>query len=158
VSVQPQPAAIGLRCLDPRCGTVLGADAEVCDECGGSALAPIDAVPALLLGDAGDRPVAFALHPERPNILGRSSPGTKPLDIDVTRFRGSESVHRRHAQFDERQGHWTITHLGRNPIVLLRPEGTVVVEPGSSSALRSGDWLQIGRIRLRLVVDPANGI
>ncbi len=158
VSVQPQAISAGLRCVDPRCGTLLGADAEVCDECGGSALAPLVAAQALLLGDAGDRPVAFELHTERPNVLGRSSPGGGALDIDVARFRGSESVHRRHAQFDQRQGQWFVTHLGRNPIVLSRPEGTIVVQPGSSSPLRSGDWLQIGRIRLQLIVDPARGI
>src|SRR5713226_3511485 len=157
VSVQPQSISTGLRCVDPRCGTRLSADAEVCDECGGTALAPIADALALLLGDAGDRPVAFALHSGQPNVLGRSSPGGG-LDIDVARFRGSESVHRRHAQFDERQGQWSVTHLGRNPIVLARPEGTIVVQPGSSAALRSGDWLQIGRIRLQLIVDPARGI
>src|SRR5260370_1178938 len=136
----------------------IGGDAEVWAECGGSALAPPVAAQALLLGDAGDRPVAFALHTERPNVLGRSSPGGGALDIDVARFRGSESVHRRHAQFDQRQGQWFVTHLGRNPIVFLRPAGTTVVQPGSSSPLRSGDWLQIGRIRLQLIVDPARGI
>jgi hypothetical protein len=156
--VQPQLIAAALRCLDLRCGTLLGADAEVCDECGGTALAPIAGAQALLVGDAGDRPVAYALHAGQPNILGRSSPGGGALDIDVARFRGSESVHRRHAQFDERQGQWSVTHLGRNPIVLSRPEGTLVVQPSSSTPLRSGDWLQIGRIRLQLVVDPARGI
>jgi hypothetical protein len=154
--VQPLAIGAGLRCVDRRCGTVLGADAEVCDECGGTALAPLVAAQALLLGDAGDRPVAFELRAGQPNVLGRSSPGGA-LDIDVARMRGSESVHRRHAQFDESQGQWSVTHLGRNPIVLLRPEGTVVVQPGSSSALRSGDWLQIGRIRLQFIVDPARG-
>jgi len=154
--VQPLAIGTGLRCVDRRCGTVLGADAEVCDECGGTALAPLVAAQALLLGDAGDRPVAFELRAGQPNVLGRSSPGA--LDIDVARMRGSESVHRRHAQFDESQGQWSVTHLGRNPIVLLRPEGTVVVQPGSSSALRSGDWLQIGRIRLQFIVYPASGI
>jgi hypothetical protein len=155
-----QPLAIGssLRCVDRRCGTLLGADAEVCDECGGSALAPIAAAQALLLGDAGDRPVAFELRPGQPNVLGRSSPGGGALEIDVARMSGSESVHRRHAQFDERDGQWAVTHLGRNPIVVLRPEGTSVVQPGSSTALRSGDWLQIGRIRLQLVVNPARRI
>jgi len=155
-----QPLAIGtrLRCVDRRCGTLLSADAELCDECGGSALAPIADAQALLLGDAGDRPVAFELRAGLPNVLGRSSPGGGALEIDVARMRGSESVHRRHAQFDERQGQWSVTHLGRNPIVLARPEGTVVVQPGSSAALRSGDWLQIGRIRLQLIVDPARGI
>jgi hypothetical protein len=156
--VQPLAIGSGLRCVDWRCGTVVAADAEVCDECGGSALAPIAQAQALLLGDAGDRPAAFALRSGQPNILGRSSPGGGALEIDVARFRGSESVHRRHAQFDERQGQWFVTHLGRNPIVLLRPEGTIVVQPGSSSPLRSGDWLQIGRIRLQLVVNPARGI
>lgn len=156
--MQPPPVSTGLRCTDPRCGTLVTADAEVCDECGGSALAPISQPQALLVGDAGDRPVAFALQPGQANILGRSSPGASLPDIDVTRFRGSESVHRRHAQFEVERGQWTITHLGRNPIVVARPEGRLVVEPGSSSPLRSGDWLQIGRIRLRLVLDPTRGI
>jgi hypothetical protein len=155
--VQPIAIGGGLRCVDRRCGTLVGADAEVCDECGGSALAPLASAPALLLGDAGDRPVAFELRAGQPNVLGRSSPGGGALDIDVARMRGSESVHRRHAQFDERQGQWSVTHLGRNPIVLGRPEGNFVVQPGTSSALRSGDWLQIGRIRLQLIVDPARG-
>jgi hypothetical protein len=156
--VQPLAIGIGLRCVDRRCGTLLSADAEVCDECGGAALAPIGDAQALLVGDAGDRPVAFELRSGQPNVLGRSSPGGGALEIDVARMRGSESVHRRHAQFDERDGEWAVTHLGRNPIVVSRAEGTGVVQPGTSAALRSGDWLQIGRIRLQLVVNPARGI
>ena len=69
--------------------------------------------------------------PGQANVLGRSSPGGGALEIDVARMRGSESVHRRHAQFDERQGQWSVSHLGRNPIVVVRPEGTVVVQPGT---------------------------
>jgi hypothetical protein len=150
--------SLELRCLDPRCATLLPADAELCDECGGTALGRVRDSEALLVGDAGDRPVAFPLGSGRTNVIGRSSPGSPPLDIDVSRFPRSDSVHRRHAQIDADHGHWRVTHLGRNPIVISRPEGTLVVQPGTTSDLRSGDWLQIGRIRLRFIVGPTAGI
>src|SRR5258706_13394503 len=43
VSVQPLAVGNGLRCVDRRCGTVVGVDAEVCDECGGCAPAALGA-------------------------------------------------------------------------------------------------------------------
>lgn len=146
------------RCLDSRCGTLLAADVEVCDECGGTALGRLADARAVLLGEAGDRPVAFGLIVGRPNVIGRSAAGGALPEVDLSRFPGSESVHRRHAQLQEAHGQWSVTHLGRNPVVVSRPEGLLVVEPGSTTPLRTGDWLQIGRIRLRLVFEPGNGI
>lgn len=145
-----QPSSsLELRCQDPRCGTLLPRDAEVCDECGGTNLAPLGHSAAVLIGDAGDRRVGFGLASERPNVIGRGSPG---LDVDLTRFPGSDSVHRHHAQIFRQDSDWSIAHLGRNPLVISRPDATVVVQPGATERLRSGDWLQIGRIRLRFVI------
>jgi hypothetical protein len=149
VTAQPR---LEVRCLDPRCGTLLGADAELCDECGGTALAPVSQSGALLLGQTDDREVAFGLYAGRANTIGRSAPESPPLDVDLRRLPGSDSVHRLHAQIDAQQGQWQIRHLGRNPVVVLRAEGAVVVQPGTAAPLRSGDGVQIGRIRLRFVV------
>jgi hypothetical protein len=143
-----------LHCLDRRCGTLLSRDAEVCDECGGTALGLVSDSEAILLGDAGDRPIGFSLTSARPNVIGRAAPD---LDIDLTRCVGSESVHRRHAQIVANQGTWSVSHLGRNPLVVSRPAGTLVVQPGTTSELRSGDWLQVGRIRLHFIVGPGLG-
>jgi hypothetical protein len=147
-----------LRCPDPRCATLLPEDAEICDECGSTVLARISESDALLIGDAGDRRVAFGLAAGRANVVGRSVPDSPPLDLDLRRLPGSDSVHRVHARFEMQQGEWSVTHLGRNPIVVARPEGTFVVQPGTTAALRSGDWIQIGRIRLRLLVGPGIGL
>jgi hypothetical protein len=146
-----------LRCTDPRCATLLPEDAEICDECGSTALARLSQSEALLIGEAGDRRVAFSLASGRPNMVGRSVPDSLPLDVDLRRLPGSDSVHRVHARFEMQQGEWGVTHLGRNPVVVARPEGTFVVQPGTSVALRSGDWVQIGRIRLRFLVGPGIG-
>jgi hypothetical protein len=140
-----------LHCLDRRCGTLLPGDAELCDECGGTDLGPVSTSAAVLLGDAGDRPVGFTLVAERPNVIGRAS---GDLDVDLARCAGSESVHRRHAQITSHEGTWNVAHLGRNPLVVLRPAGAVVVQPGTTAELRSGDWLQVGRIRLHFIVGP----
>lgn len=145
-------ARLELRCLDPRCATLLPGDAEVCDECGGTALDRIGHSAALLVGEAGDRQVAFGLTAGRPNAIGRSAPGSPPLEVDLSRVPGSNSVHRLHARIEANQGGWTITHLGRNPLVLSHGESTQVVQPGTTAGLRSGDWVQVGRIRLRFVV------
>jgi hypothetical protein len=149
VAARPQQQrSLELRCLDPRCGTLLPRDAEICDECGGSALELLSQSDAVLLGEAGDRPVGFGLVRDRPNVIGRASPG---LDVDLARFPGSDSVHRRHVQIELHDADWSITHLGRNPVVLSRAAGTLVVPPGTTAWLRSGDWVQIGRIRLRFL-------
>jgi len=128
---------------------LLPRDAELCDECGSSALDLVGHSEALLIGDAGDRPAAFGLSADRPNVIGRATP---ELAVDLSRFVGGDSVHRRHAQIELRGSDWSVTHLGRNPVVISRAEGTVVVQPGATDWLRSGDWLQIGRIRLRFVI------
>jgi FHA domain-containing protein len=150
-------ARLELRCLDPRCATLLPADAEICDECGGTALDRIGHSAALLVGDAGDRRVAFGLVTGRPNLIGRSSPDSPGVEVDLGRVPRSESVHRVHARIEAVDDKWTVTHLGRNPVVISRAEGTVAVQPGTSAWLRSGDWLQIGRIRLRFIVGALEG-
>lgn len=145
-------AQLELRCLDPRCSTLLPGDAEICDECGGTALDRVGHSAALLIGDAGDRRIAFSLSAGRRNAIGRSAPESAPLDVDLGRLPGSESVHRLHARIEAQQGRWSVTHLGRNPLVVSRTEGTQVVQPGTSAWLEPGDWLQVGRIRLRFIV------
>jgi hypothetical protein len=149
VATQARPQ---LRCLDPRCATLLPGDAEICDECGGTQLDDVGHSAALLIGEANDRRVAFSLFPERPNMIGRSAPASPPLEVDLGRLPGSDSVHRVHARIEAQQGSWSVTHLGRNPLVVSGTEGTQVVQPGTSARLRSGEWLQVGRIRLRFVV------
>ncbi len=143
-----------LHCLDRRCGTLLPRDAEICDECGGTALGRIGHSDALLLGDAGDRSVAFGLAANRPNVIGRAAAN---LDVDLVRWAGSESVHRRHAEIVSGDGTWKVRHLGRNPLVIVGSAGAVVVQPSATSELRSGDGLQIGRIRLRFLVGRRAG-
>ena len=147
-------ARLELRCLDPRCATLLPGDAEICDECGGTALDRLGHSSALLVGDFGDRSVAFGLVAGRPNVIGRFSADSPPLEVDLSRLPGSESVHRVHARIDATSdGTWRVTHLGRNPVVVSRAsEGPVIVQPGSTAWLGSGDWLQIGRIRLRFII------
>jgi hypothetical protein len=156
VSARPEELRLELHCLDRRCGTLLPLDAEICDECGGTALGRIGHSDALLLGDAGDRSAAFGLTASRANVVGRASPN---LDIDLIRWSGSESVHRRHAEIaaDATAGTWSVRHLGRNPLVVFGPSGAGVVQPGTTSELRSGDWLQVGRIRLRFLVGRRTG-
>ena len=149
MAARPQQLPLELRCTDPRCGTLLPREAEICDECGGTALDLVGHSEALLIGDAGDRPTAFGLSHDRQNVIGRATPG---LAVDLSRFVGSDSVHRRHANIELRGSDWSVTHLGRNPLVISRTEGAVVVQPGATEWLRSGDWLQIGRIRLRFVI------
>src|SRR5690349_2391152 len=102
-----------LRCTDRRCGTLLAPDAELCDECGGSDLVPASQGDAVLLGLAGERPVAFEVPQARPIIVGRGA-GDEVPDIDLSRFPGSGSVHRRHARLEYVSGAWRIFHLGRN--------------------------------------------
>jgi hypothetical protein len=152
VAARPQEPRLELRCLDRRCATLLPRDAEICDECGGTALGLVSDSEAILIGDAGERPVAFALASARTNVIGRAAPD---LDVDLSRCVGSESVHRRHARIDAYEGTWSVTHLGRNPLVVARPTATVVVQPGTTDELRPGDWLQVGRIRLHFIVGPA---
>ena len=97
----------------------------MCDECGGTAFGRLSDTEAMVLGQAGDRPVGFGLLPAGHNLVGRSTPGGLVPEIDLARFPGSASVHRRHAQIEKGHGQWTLTHLGHNPVVISRPEGTL---------------------------------
>jgi hypothetical protein len=146
------PLESAVRCGDGRCGTLLAADAEVCDECGGTDLVPVARDVAVLAGWAGERPVAFGLRARGSTIVGRGA--TDRPDIDLTRVPNSGTVHRRHARLEQIDGRWHVAHLGRNPLVIQRAHETVVVEPGGTAALEPGDWLQFSRVRLRLVAPP----
>ncbi|MGI9148097.1 MAG: FHA domain-containing protein [Chloroflexota bacterium] len=150
--VHPAVFADGSRvCADPRCATLLPADAEICDECGGIRLEPSDNALAMLCGWADGRPVAFKLHPAGPTSIGRSAPGVAAPDIDLSRLPGSGSVHRRHATIELRDGEWRVTQLGSNLLVVIGRD-RVVVATGTTAAVRSGDLVDIGGVRLQLVV------
>ena len=145
-------SADALRCTEAGCATVLAADAELCDECGSQRLMRLSDSPAVLIGAAGDRPVAFELPADRPMTVGRSSSGATAPDIDLARLPGSATVHRQHAEIAPAGAVWRVTQLGRNPLVIRRPGETVVVEPGTSQPVRAGDRLLVGGVSLQVVV------
>ena len=148
-------AATGKVCADPRCATLLDEDAEVCDECAGTRFVSLESIDARLCGWAGERPVVFRLHEDRPSIVGRSTAEQTP-DVDLRRFPGSEVVHRRHARIDRPNGQWQVSQLGSNLLAVIRGE-PVTVEPGQAAALQTGDALQVGNVVLRFVARPSSG-
>jgi FHA domain len=141
----------GLVCADPRCATLLPADAEICDECGGIRLDPLNGMVAMLCGWAEARPVVFKLPTGRSAVIGRSTPGGPVPEVDLSRLPGSESVHRSHARIENRQDEWRLTQLGRNPLV-VNGRQRVVVAPGTDAPVWPGDTLDIGGVRLQLLV------
>ena len=136
-----------LVCADRRCATLLPADAELCDECGGTDLRPLHDAEAVLVGLDRARATAYRLAGSSV-IVGRSAPDSQP-DVDVSRLEGAESVHRRHASVERTAEGWQATHLGRNPLVRQRGAEATPVAPGDSIELRSGDGLVVGLVRLR---------
>jgi hypothetical protein len=141
-----------LRCLDGRCATLLPADAELCDECGGAALGEWHDGPALV-GAVEDRPVAFPLAREGSTTVGRSVAGEPAPDADLGRLPGAASVHRRHAALEPADSGYRVRHLGRNPLVVQDVGGPRPIEPGGEGELRPGDRLLVGAVTLRFV-DP----
>jgi hypothetical protein len=140
-------------CADTRCSTLLGPDAEICDECGGTLLEPLERIGVSLCGWAGERPVVFRLPTDRPSIIGRSARGGPQPDIDLRRFPDSGVVHRRHAWIELDNGEWQVTHLGTNTLVVSGRE-SVLLEPGATVRIRSGDSLQVGGVVLQLATRP----
>lgn len=153
--MQPGPSASARRasiapdaqllCGDARCRRVLPTHVEICDECGGTDLTPL--AGARLEGMFGDHAVAFALHADRANVIGRAA--EDPVDVDLSRSPESGSVHRRHAEVRREGNAWRVTHLGRNPLVVVRGGQRDAVAPGASAELRSGDRIVVGTIPLR---------
>jgi hypothetical protein len=141
----------GLVCMTRACGTLLPADAEVCDECGGTVLEPLRVIPALLCGWAGERPVVFRLDSVRTLVIGRGSGDNSLADIDLARFPGSNAVHRRHVSVAPNGPTWRVTQLGTNPTV-VRGVKPFNMAPGASAEITHGDTLEIAGIRLTLVV------
>jgi len=161
VNLQPEhPAAtvgaVGKVCADERCATLLDMDAEICDECGGTRMQSLEEIGVMLCGWAGERPVVFSLHADKPSIVGRSVPGGPKPDVDLRRVSGSGVVHRRHAWIELENGEWQVTHLGTNPLVVTSSD-QVVVEPGATVRLRSGDTLQVGDVVLQFLVRRSPG-
>jgi hypothetical protein len=130
---------------------VLAADAEICDECGGTLLDPLYGAPAMLCGWADDRPVAFRLQADHALLIGRSTSDGRPPDIDLRRFPGNNSVHRRHAWIEGRGREWHVTHLGTNALAVAGRE-RIALETGGNAIMRSGDTLEVGAVQLLLVV------
>ncbi len=147
------PNGAWLVCADARCATVLALDDEICDECGGTRLDQLYGTSALLCGWADERPVAFRLSADRPLLIGRSTSGGRAPDIDLRRFPGNSSVHRRHAWLEARGRGWHVTHLGTNPLVVGGRE-RVALEPGGEATAHGGDTLEVGAVHL-LLVAPA---
>jgi hypothetical protein len=147
-----------LVCADRRCATLVEPDAELCDECGGSRLEPIEGATSLLCGRADERPVVFRLRAGRPEVIGRSTDTDEPPDIDLARFPSSRGVHRRHARLEARDGGWLITHLGSNPVLIESGERRVAVPPGASTLVRPGDTLVVGGVRLQLITPARSAV
>jgi hypothetical protein len=154
--VRPAPAPDGraLLCTEPTCRTVLPGDAELCDECGTSALVRIADSGPLLTATAQDRQVAFPLRRAGATTIGRSSDeATAAPEIDVSRLPGSDTVHRQHARITYRAANWHIQHLGDNPLAIARSSGKLVIEPGTSVVLRDKDVLTVGSLSFRVVLE-----
>src|SRR5919197_572807 len=145
------PDAVGKVCADERCATLLDLGAEICDECGGTRMLSLESMGAILCGWAGERPVVFGLYPDKPSIVGRSAAGVPTPEVDLRRVSRSGVVHRRHARIELDDGTWQITHLGTN-LLLVTGGDQVMVEPGATVRLRSGDTLQVGDVVLRFVL------
>ena len=137
-----------LVCDDPRCATVLAADVEMCDECGGTRLARLKDLPSVLCAWADTRPVAFQVWPGRRTVIGRST-GSTLVDVDLSRLPGSRAVHRQHALIEGQAGEWRVTQLGVNPLVV---NGHEAVPTGETRPIRPGDTLAVAGVQLQLVV------
>ena len=144
--------ATGKVCADPRCATLVDNEAEICDECAGTAFTPLESISARLCGWAGERPVVFRLADDRPSTIGHSRAEQVP-DIDLRRFPNSEVVHRRHARIEPENNEWRVRHLGTNLLMVRGSE----LEPGQAVALRSGDVLQVGTVKLQFVGPQSSG-
>ncbi len=127
------------------------AGAEICDECGGTDMAPF-AGPRIE-GSVGDRPVGFVLSSSAPNVIGRAVEGEPAPSVDLSRFGASGSVHRRHAEVLHEPAGWRIAHKGTNPLVVQHGSDRATVQPGTIADLRSGDRVIVGTIPLRFSTD-----
>jgi ribosomal protein L40E len=139
-----------VRCRNPRCGTLLPPDAELCDECGSAELEPIAQCEALLSHQLDERTVVFALLGEQETTIGRSGEGSTPM-VDLSRFPESGSVHHLHAAVQRQPEGWLLTHRGRNPLLIRRAGETLPVEPGGSAPISSGDLIVVGSVGLRFL-------
>jgi hypothetical protein len=138
--------ATGKICADPRCATLIDNEAEICDECAGTAFTRLESIGARLCGWAGERPVVFRVPSDRPSTIGHARAEQVP-DIDLQRFPNSEVVHRLHARIERQNNEWRVRHLGTNLLTVRGSE----LEPGQAVALRSGDMLQVGTVLLQFV-------
>jgi hypothetical protein len=148
------PDSTALVCADSRCGTLLASDAEMCDECGGTRLEPLEQMQALLCGWAGERAVVFKLVPGKAALIGRSSSTGRGPDIDLRRFPGSSSVHRRHVWIEGDAHGWRVTQLGTNRLV-VHGRSHEVLRADMAAEIRHGDTLDIAGVQLTLVLRPS---
>jgi len=132
-------------------GSVLPADVELCDECGGSELRAMDGTDAVLIGRTGHRRVAFAVGLQRsfshwPLVRWRGAARYRS-----GRLKHGSTVHRRHALIEHVDETWYLTHEGQNPLVLQRGRETQVLRPGQTTVLLPEDGVIVGKVLLQFV-------
>ena len=133
--------AAGVTC--PRCGMPALPGDRFCDECG----APLPAAAFLILESTGWRLALPSVAAQAEIVIGREDPlsGVKP-DVDLEPH-GAETygVSRRHARLVRSEGGYRIEDLESLNLTYVNDQR---LEPGRSLALKNGDRITVGRMRL----------
>ena len=82
-------------------------------------------------------------------IVGRFDPDSGPVDIDLERFPGEETISRNHAEIYQENGQWKVKDLGSTNGVFIKRSGQPrfgarITLPES---LNSGDEIAFGKLR-----------
>lgn len=132
------PGTRGVTCA--RCGQPALPGDRFCDECG-TALAP---TALLILDDSGWR---VTIPDGSEAVIGREDPysGARP-DIDLGPH-GAESygISRRHARLVREAGRYRLEDLGSVNLTYVNDQR---LEPGHAVALKDGDHILLGRLRV----------
>ncbi len=136
--------AAGRAC--PNCGELALPGDRFCDECGTA----LPASALFILADTGWRVALASLADQsasEASIVGREDPlsGAKP-DVDLAPYDADAyGVSRRHARLGRAGSGYTLEDLGSVNLTYVNDQR---LEPGRSIALKDGDHIVMGNLRL----------
>jgi hypothetical protein len=148
-------------------------DAEFCGTCGSELQTPVAIAPTVIQTEIGASPTTEPQTPpsfpttaakliskqtgspipeftlDSNAIVGIFDPDTGPVEIDLEKFFGGETVSRNHAEIYPEAELWKVKDLGSTNGVFIKPVGQTrfgarITTP---ETLKSGDEIAFGKVR-----------
>ncbi len=114
----------------------------------------ISSTVAKLISKQVGAPIAEFIIDSNNAIIGKFDPDIGPVEIDLDRFYGDETVSSTHAEIYFENNQWQIKDMGSTNGIYIKPTGQTRFgyRINKPEILNSGDEIAIGKIRLLFLI------